>query len=200
MMYRHLLGAFLAAPVLSSCMVSHQIFYERAFQSDGISIKEPTAYYRHGGKLYVQGQRAAMRYTRRSPWMDMKEAILGPSHWQYATIPGSEYGPILYHEVTRNMEYAPQLYLRDDSSWQALSLPTTQRGFVRIGVRPHIPDDKTRRMNWHATYALPAAVVSAIAVDLPITLAYYVSVPLVFAGELIFYFNQQANVITPPER
>lgn len=186
MMKHSLLTFSLTATLLCSCMVSHQVFYERAFQYDGISISTPNAYYRHNGKLYVQGQRSAMRSTRRSPWLGLKEAIIGPGKWQYAPLPGSEYGALLYHEVTLDREYTPQLYLTDNGCWQELNLSNAQLQHVKIGVPSHLPDDSTRQLNWHATYALPAAAVSALAVDLPITLAYYASVPFVFAGNLIF--------------
>lgn len=188
---RYLLPLFSAASILSSCMVSHQIFYERAFEYDGISVTEPTSFYRHGGKLYVKGQRSAMRFTRSSPWFSLKEAIIGPSHSMLTPIEGSEYGPMLCHEVNYYSNNTPQLFLSSDSSWQELNLPHARRQQVQWGVSECHPNTESRHMTWHAIYALPAAAVAAVAVDLPLTLGYYALVPVVATGSLLFNSQQQ---------
>ncbi|MBR2126069.1 MAG: hypothetical protein IJ943_04990 [Akkermansia sp.] len=195
---RYLLLLFSAASILSSCMVSHQIFYERAFEYDGISVTEPTTCYHHGGKLYVKGQRSAMRFTRSSPWYSLKEAIIGPSHRMLTPIEGSEYGPMLYHEVDYYSDNFPQLFLSSGGSWQELHLPQARKQQVQVGVSECHPNTESRHMTRHAIYALPTAAVAAVAVDLPLTLGYYALMPVAATGSLLF--NSQQQQLQPPDQ
>lgn len=195
---RHMLPLLSSTAMLSSCMVSHQIFYERAFEYDGISVTEPTTCYHHGGKLYVKGQRSAMRFTRSSPWLSLKEAIIGPSHCMLTSIKGSEYGPMLCHEVDYASDNFPQLFLSSDGSWQELHLPQARQQQVRVGVSECHPDYDSRHMTWRAIYALPTAAVAAVAVDLPLTLGYYALMPVAATGSLLF--NSQQQQLQPVEQ
>lgn len=140
----------LAAPGLSSCLVTHQRLYEQSFSYDGVWVEHPDTIYSVNGKKYIQGVRAQFVNERHDSYMGLEESIVGPSKWNWQKIKGSE-GEIVYREVDNDG------WFKENSDWVSLDVGNA-RTKKRKYPAPSIYVDKTRRcLTSRAIYGLPGA-------------------------------------------
>lgn len=153
--FRILLFSVCCTLGLSSCLVNHQRLCEQAVTYDGIWMKDGDTIYRLNGKNYRQGVRTQFSYQRKNSYIDFKEAIIGPSMWDWKKVDGTE-GEIVYREVDQ------EGYLKEDSPWVSMDMCKATTKKDEYYFRTYMVDNKSRNLTPHAFYALPAAALCLI--------------------------------------
>lgn len=178
-----LLYAVLCTMGLSSCLFqSHSKIYNLGCEYEGVSILERDTVYRIQGKEYIKGQRTRLRCIYDSWWFDPCRGV------EYRPIKGKQ-GEIVFLQIDDNGgEYA-------DTRGEWLTLDTTDAQQKTLKSREvWIPTHSTTQDRaiytpW-AILTVPAAVVSAVAVDIPMTVGLLMAVGVT---ELIPGQQQQQN-------
>ena len=177
-----LLFAVLCTMGLSSCLFqTHSKIYRLGCEYEGVSILDRNTCYRINGKDYIKGQRTRLTSHYDSWWFDPCEGIY------YRPVEGTQ-GEIVYHEVYKDDEY-----IHSRGEWITLDAAKAQPKQMDdelIGLPTHY---HTRHREIYTPWALlttPASVISAVAIDIPMTVGLLMAVGVT---ELIPGQQQQQN-------
>lgn len=172
----------LAATGLSSCLfLSHSKIYNLGCEYEGVSVLERDTIYRIQGKEYIKGQRTRLRCCYDSWWFDPCRGV------EYRPIEGTQ-EEIVYREV-----YTENGGMHTRGDWLKLAPANQQPKQVKVQLlyQPtHAPLTHGKTYTPWAILTTPAAVVSAVAVDIPMTVGLLLAVGIT---ELIPGQQQQVS-------
>ena len=178
-----LLFAVLCTMGLSSCLFqSHSKIYNLGCEYEGVSILERDTVYRIQGKEYIKGQRTRLRCCYDGWWFDPCRSV------EYRPIDGTQ-GEIVFHQMNDSGDGLA--YPR--GQWLPLDATNAQQKPLKsenIDYPTHHPTENTASYTPWAILTVPAAVVSAVAVDIPMTVGLLMAVGVT---ELIPGQQQQQN-------
>lgn len=159
----------LAAVGLSSCLFqSHRKIYNLGCEYEGVSILEQDAVYRIQGKEYIKGQRTRLRCCYDGWWFDPCRSV------EYRPIDGTQ-GEIVFHEMNDSGDGLAY----PSGQWLPLDATNAQQKPLKsenIDYPTHHPTENTASYTPWAILTVPAAVVSAVAVDIPMTVGLLMAV------------------------
>ena len=151
----------LAAAGLSSCL-SHYKIYNLGCEYEGVSILEQDTVYRIQGKEYIKGQRTRLRCCYDGWWFDPCRSV------EYRPIDGTQ-GEIVFHEMNDSGDRLA--YPR--GQWLPLDATNAQQKPLKSGnihYPTHHPTENTASYTLWAVLTTPAAAISAVAIDIPMTI------------------------------
>ena len=170
--------------LLSSCLFqTHSKIYQLGCEYEGVSILDRNTCYRINGKDYIKGQRTRLTSHYDSWWFDPCEGIY------YRPIEGTQ-GEIVYHEVYKDDEY-----VHSRGEWITLDAAKAQPKQMEaelIGLPTHYPTKHGEIYRPWALLTTPAALASAIVIDIPVTLGFFT-----VGGLYHLTFGQQQQPTTP---
>ena len=150
-----LLFSALGTLCLCSCLVNHQRLGEQSISYDGVWIEKNDTVYQLNGKKYIRGERAQFQYQRNNSYISFKEAIIGPSKWDWKKVESSE-GEIVYREVDNDGYYVK------GGTWTSLDMSKASTKKLEYEKRPYDVDSQSHHLTLHALYSLPAAAICIV--------------------------------------
>ncbi len=151
----------LCLPLLSSCLL-HSKIYRLGYEYEGVSLAEENAYYRIKGKDYVKGYRTRLSVHSDSLWFDPCKGVY------YRPVDGTQ-KDIVYHEIKREKHAA---YPRGE--WMSQDAATgAEKQTLNVPLRSipaHYPTSHKPIYKPWALLTTPAAVATAVCIDIPVTL------------------------------
>ncbi len=170
--------------LLSSCLFqTHSKIYQLGCEYEGVSILDRNTCYRINGKDYIKGQRTRLTSHYDSWWFDPCEGTY------YRPVEGTQ-GEIVYHEVYKDDEY-----LHSRGEWVTLDATKAQPKQMEaelIGLPTHYHTKPGEIYRPWALLTTPAALASAIVIDIPVTLGFFT-----VGGLYHLTFGQQQQPTTP---
>ena len=164
-----LLFAVLCTMGLSSCLFqSHSKIYNLGFEYEGVSILERDTVYRIQGKEYIKGQRTRLRCCYDGWWFDPCRSV------EYRPIDGTQ-GEIVFHEMNDSGDGLAY----PSGQWLPLDATNAQQKTLKakiIGYPTHYPTKKTEIYTPWVVLTTPASVISAVAIDIPMTVGLLMAV------------------------
>ncbi len=152
---------------LSSCLFqTHSKIYQLGCEYEGVSILDRNTCYRINGRDYIKGQRTRLTNHYDSWWFDPCEGCY------YRPIEGTQ-GEIVYHEVYHEKG---DKYTHTRGEWITLDTPNARPRQIDgelIGLPTHYPTKHSEIYTPWALLTTPAALASAIVIDIPVTLGFF---------------------------
>lgn len=153
--------------LLSSCLFrTHSKIYQLGCEYEGVSILDRNTCYRINGRDYIKGRRTRLTSHCDSWWFDPCEGCY------YRPIEGTQ-GEIVYHEVYHEKD---DKYTHSRGEWIKLDATNARPRQINAeltGLPTHYPTSHSEIYTPWALVTTPAALASAIVIDIPVTLGFF---------------------------